>query len=159
MINKAILVGNLGADPEVRQTQTGSSVAIFNIATTSKWKDRDGQLQEQTEWHRIVAFGRLAEICGQYLRKGSKVYVDGRIQTQQWNDREGNKRFTTQVVAQEMKILDSRGESSKPDAVQRVQPEKDSIINDWPPPDESSTRGQSKAFLANDPFSEDEVPF
>lgn len=159
MINKAILVGNLGANPEVRQAQAGSSVASFNIATTSKWKDRDGQQQEQTEWHRIVAFGRLGEICGQYLRKGSKVYVEGRIQTQQWNDRDGNKRYTTQIVAQEMKILDSRGEYAQADALQRVQPGKESIINDWPPPDEPFSRDQSKALLANDPFSEDDVPF
>ena len=159
MINKAILVGNLGADPEVRQTQTGSSVAIFNIATTSKWKDRDGQLQEQTEWHRIVAFGRLAEICGQYLRKGSKVYIEGRIQTQQWSDRDGNKRYTTQIVAQEMKILDSRGEYAQADAVQRVQPGKESIINDWPPPEEPSLKGQTDFSLANDPFGDDEIPF
>ena len=84
MINKAIIIGNLGADPEVRQSQSGVTLSNFNVA--SKWKDRDGQQQEQTEWHRIVVFSRLAEICGQYLRKGSKVYIEGRVQTRQWDD-------------------------------------------------------------------------
>jgi single-strand DNA-binding protein len=159
MLNKAILVGNLGTNPEIRQTQTGSDMATFNIATTSKWKDRDGQLQEQTEWHRIVAFGRLADICGQYLRKGSKVYVEGRIQTQQWNDRDGNKRYTTQVVAQEMKILDSRNEYSKTDFAQGGQPEKNSIIDDWPPPERTSSRSRTDLSLAHGPYSDDEIPF
>ncbi|MEN8141506.1 MAG: single-stranded DNA-binding protein, partial [Thermodesulfobacteriota bacterium] len=81
MINKAILIGNLGGDPEIRYTQSGTAVANFNIATTERWKDQQGQQQEQTEWHRIVAFARLGEICGEYLHKGSKVYIEGRIQT------------------------------------------------------------------------------
>ena len=108
MINKAMIIGNLGADPEVRNTQIGSVVTNFNVATTEKWKGKDGQQQEQTEWHRIVAFGRLGEICGQYLTKGSKVYIEGRIQTRQWEDQSGEKRYTTEVVAREMKMLDTR---------------------------------------------------
>jgi len=112
MINKAIIIGNLGSDPEVRSTQSGTAVANFNVATTEKWKGQDGQMQEQTEWHRIVAFARLAEICGEYLSKGSKVYVEGRIQTRSWNDKDGNKRYTTEIVAREMKMLDPKGGSS-----------------------------------------------
>ncbi len=109
MINKAIIIGNLGADPEVRYTQSGTAVATFNVATKERWKGQDGQMQEQTEWHRIVAWGRLAEICGEYLSKGSKVYVEGRIQTRSWDDRDGNKRYTTEIVAKEMKMLDPKG--------------------------------------------------
>ena len=108
MINKAILIGNLGADPEVRYTQNGAAVANFNIATTENWV-KDGQKEERTEWHRIVAFARLGEICGEYLSKGSKVYIEGRIQTRQWDDKDGNKRYTTEIVAREMKMLSSRG--------------------------------------------------
>jgi single-strand DNA-binding protein len=104
MINKAILIGNLGADPEVRYTQTGTAVANFNVATTESWV-KEGVKEEKTEWHRVVAFGRLGEICGEYLSKGSKVYVEGRIQTRQWDDRDGNKRYTTEIVAREMKML------------------------------------------------------
>jgi single-strand DNA-binding protein len=112
MINKAIIIGNLGSDPEVRYTQSGTAVANFSVATTEKWKGQDGQMQEQTEWHRIVAFARLAEICGEYLSKGSKVYVEGRIQTRSWNDKDGNKRYTTEIVAKDMKMLDPKGASS-----------------------------------------------
>ena len=107
MINKAILIGNLGGDPEVRYTQTGTAVANFNLATTETWT-KDGSKEEKTEWHRIVAFGRLGEICGEYLSKGSKVYIEGRIQTRQWDDKDGNKRYTTEIVAREMKILSPR---------------------------------------------------
>ena len=84
MINKAILIGNLGADPELRYTQSGTQVASFRMATTERWKGQDGQTQEQTEWHRIVVWGKLAEICGQYLHKGSRVYIEGKIQTRKW---------------------------------------------------------------------------
>lgn len=110
MINKAILIGNLGADPEVRYTQSGTAVANFNLATTETWT-QDGNKQEKTEWHRVVAFGRLGEICGEYLSKGSKVYIEGRIQTRQWEDRDGNKRYTTEIVAREMKMLTPKGSS------------------------------------------------
>lgn len=108
MINKAILIGNLGADPEVRYTQSGAAVANFNVATTESWV-KDDKKEEKTEWHRVVAFGRLGEICGEYLSKGSKVYIEGRIQTRQWDDRDGNKRYTTEIVAREMKMLSPRG--------------------------------------------------
>jgi single-strand DNA-binding protein len=111
MINKAILIGNLGADPELRYTKSGTPVASFNVATTRRWKDKEGQMQEETEWHKIVAWSRLAEICGEYLNKGSKVYIEGRLQTRKWQDQNGNDRYTTEIVAQEMKMLSPRGES------------------------------------------------
>ena len=109
MINKVILIGNLGADPEIRYSQTGTPVATFSIATTEVWKKQDGSKEEQTEWHRIVAFKRLAEICGEYLSKGSRVYIEGRLQTRKWEDRDGNNRYTTEIVAREMKMLTPRG--------------------------------------------------
>ncbi len=112
MINKAILIGNLGADPEIRYTQSGTQVATFRLATTERWKGQDGQMQENTEWHRVVAWGRLAEICGEYLNKGSKVYIEGRIQTRKWQDQDGNDRYTTEIVAREMKMLSPRGGES-----------------------------------------------
>lgn len=109
MINKVILIGNLGADPEVRYSQSGTAVANFRIATTETWKKQDGSKEEQTEWHRIVAFARLGEICGEYLSKGSRVYIEGRLQTRKWEDKDGNARYTTEIVAREMKMLSPRG--------------------------------------------------
>lgn len=109
MVNKAIIIGNLGADPEIRYTQSGTQVATFNVATTERWKGQDGQMQESTEWHKIVAWRRLAEICGEYLNKGSKVYIEGKIQTRKWQDQNGNDRYTTEIIAREMKMLSPRG--------------------------------------------------
>lgn len=108
MINKAIIVGRLGGDPEIRSTQTGTTVATFTVATNEKWKDQSGMLQESTEWHRIVAFGKLGEICGNLLNKGAQVYIEGKIQTRKWQDQSGNDRYTTEIVAREMKILGSK---------------------------------------------------
>ena len=109
-INKAILIGRLGRDPEVRYTQDGSAVANFTIATSEEWKDREsGEKRERTEWHRIVAFRKLGEICGKYLAKGRQVYVEGRIQTRKWEDREGNTRYTTEIVASDVQFLGKRG--------------------------------------------------
>lgn len=109
-INKVILVGNLGADPEVRYTTNGSAVTSFRIATSEEWRDKaSGEKQSRTEWHRIVAFGRLGEICGEYLSKGRQVYVEGRIQTRSWEDKEGVTRYTTEIIAREMQMLGSSG--------------------------------------------------
>ena len=108
-VNKVILVGNLGADPEVRYTQAGAAVTTVSIATTDSWKDKQsGERQERTEWHRVVFFSRLAEIAGEYLKKGSQIYVEGRIQTRKWQDKDGNDRYTTEVVGNEMQMLGSR---------------------------------------------------
>ncbi len=110
-VNKAIIVGNLGADPEVRTTQSGTQVANFNVATTEQYTDQSGQRQERTEWHRIVAFGRLGEICGQYLHKGKQVYIEGRIQTRKWTDQSGNDKWTTEIIAREMQMLGRAGDA------------------------------------------------
>ena len=116
-INKVILIGNLGGDPEVRYTPSGVAVAQFNIATSEEWKDKDsGEKKERTEWHRIVAWRRLGEICGEYLSKGQQVYVEGRIQTNAWEDKEGNKRYTTEIIANTVQFLGRRdsSESARP---------------------------------------------
>jgi single-strand DNA-binding protein len=112
MINKAILVGRLGADPEVRYTPDGAMVTNFRIATDEQWKDKNGEKVQKTEWHKIVTFGKLAEICGKYLVKGKLVYLEGRIQTRAWDDKEGVKRYTTEIVASNMQMLDSKGQRS-----------------------------------------------
>ena len=110
-VNKVILIGNLGADPEVRYTPDGAPVANFNLATSESWNDRtSGEKQERTEWHRLVVWRKLAEIAGQYLKKGSKIYIEGKLQTRSWEDQSGQKRYTTEVVVNELQMLDSRGE-------------------------------------------------
>ena len=109
-VNKVILIGNLGKDPEIRHTASGAAVANFSIATNEAWNNRDGQREERTEWHRVVAFGKLADICGQYLKKGKQVYIEGRLQTRSWEDRDGNKRYTTEIVATTMTMLGRAGE-------------------------------------------------
>ncbi len=111
MINKAMLIGRLGKDPEVRYTPDGTMVTNFNLATDEQWKDKNGEKVQKTEWHRIVTFGKLAEICGNYLVKGKLVFVEGRIQTRSWEDKDGVKRFTTEIVASNMQMLDSKGQS------------------------------------------------
>lgn len=109
-INKVILVGNLGADPETRYTASGAAITSIRIATSESWKDKQtGEQQERTEWHSITFFGRLAEIAGEYLRKGSQVYVEGRLQTDKWQDKDGNDRYTTKIIANEMQMMGGRG--------------------------------------------------
>jgi single-strand DNA-binding protein len=108
-VNKVILIGNLGNDPEVRYTPSGSAVANVNLATSETWRDKQtGELQDRTEWHRVVFFNRLAEIVGEYLRKGSKIYIEGTLRTRKWQDKNGIDRYTTEIIANEMHILDSR---------------------------------------------------
>jgi len=106
-VNKVILVGNLGAEPELRYTPGGKAVATFSLATHEQWTGKEGEKEERTEWHKIVAWARLGEICGEYLHKGSQVYIEGRLQTRNWEDRDGNKRYTTEIVAQTMQMLGS----------------------------------------------------
>lgn len=109
-VNKVILIGNLGGDPEVRYTPGGAAVANVTLATNESWNDKDGQRQERTEWHRLVFWSKLAEIVGQYLKKGSKIYVEGRLQTRSWDDQSGQKKYTTEIVVTDMQMLDGRGE-------------------------------------------------
>jgi single-strand DNA-binding protein len=109
-INKVILIGNLGADPETRYMPSGGAVTNLRLATSENWKDKNtGEMQERTEWHRVVLFGKLAEIAAEYVRKGSKVYIEGRLQTRKWQDKEGRDNYTTEIVANDMQMLDSRG--------------------------------------------------
>lgn len=111
-INKVILVGNLGADPETRYMPSGGAVTNLSIATTDSWRDKEsGEQQERTEWHRVAMFGRLAEIAGEYLRKGRQVYIEGRLRTRKWQDRDGNDRYTTEIVANEMQMLGGRSDT------------------------------------------------
>jgi single-strand DNA-binding protein len=107
-INKVILIGNLGRDPEVRYLPDGGAVTNVSIATTDNWKDKNGEKQERTEWHRVVFFSRLAEIAGEYLKKGSQVYIEGSLRTRKWQDKEGHEKFSTEIVCNEMKMLGSR---------------------------------------------------
>jgi single-strand DNA-binding protein len=119
MINKAILVGRLGKDPEVRRTADGSnSIVNFSIATDENYKNKSGEKVQKTEWHRIVTFGKLADICGEYLAKGKLVYIEGKIQTRSWDNKDGVKQYTTEIVADTMKMLDSKGDGQKSAAPQ-----------------------------------------
>jgi len=115
-VNKVILIGNLGQDPEVRYMPNGGAVCNITVATSETWKDKNtGEQQEKTEWHRVVLFRRLGEIAGEYLKKGSKVYLEGRLQTRKWQDQQGQDRYTTEIVADEMQMLDSRGAGGSAD--------------------------------------------
>lgn len=113
-VNKAMVLGNLGRDPEVRYTQGGQAVANFSVATSESWTDKaTGNKQEKTEWHKIVVWGKVAELCGQYLAKGRKVYVEGRLQTREWTDKEGKKNYTTEIVANQVVFLGSRDDANR----------------------------------------------
>jgi len=149
-VNKVILIGNLGNDPEIRYTAGGAAVANISLATAESWKDKNsGEQQERTEWHRIVFFGRLAEIVGEYLRKGSQVYVEGRLQTRKWQDKEGHDRYTTEIVANEMQMLGSRsGGSANYDSAPQTAP------NNTAEPQPAPASGSSPT----DDF-DDDIPF
>ncbi|OQC73238.1 MAG: Single-stranded DNA-binding protein [Deltaproteobacteria bacterium ADurb.Bin002] len=117
MVNKAILIGRLGKDPEVKYLPDGTMVTTFRIATDEQWKDKNGEKVQRTEWHQIVTYRKLAEICGNYLVKGKLVFIEGRIQTRNWEDKEGVKRYTTEIIANDMKMLDSKGQARPGDAM------------------------------------------
>ena len=142
-VNKVILVGNLGQKPDMKYTQSNTAVANLSLATSESWKDKDsGDLKTKTEWHRVVYFGKLAEIAEQYLDKGSKVYVEGKLQTRKWQDQSGNDRYTTEVLGQELTMLDSRGDSSGSSF-------------------ENNNSGMSEEDVSQDngEFSEEDIPF
>ena len=152
-INKVILIGNLGTDPEVRHMPNGAAVATINIATSESWKDKQtGEQQERTEWHRVVLFQRLAEIAGQYLKKGSKVYIEGRLQTRKWQDKTtGQDRYTTEIVTNDLQMLDSRGaNTSMGDA--SFTPN-----NSFQQP--QSTQEINKSVEMATEFTDDDIPF
>ena len=115
-INKVILIGNLGKDPEIRYTRDGTAVANLNLATSESWNDANGQRQERTEWHRVVAWSKLAEIAKEYLSKGRQVYIEGKLQTRSWEDKDGQKRYTTEIKADQMVMLGGRGDGPRTDA-------------------------------------------
>ena len=145
-VNKAIILGSLGQDPDIRYTASGAAVANISIATNEQWKDKEsGEKQERTEWHRVVFFGRLAEIVGEYLRKGSQVYVEGRIQTRKWQDKEGQDRYTTQIVAYEMQMLGSKSGGT-------------TASFDQTPQHEGSAPAASSEKNSSDDF-DDDIPF
>lgn len=150
-VNKVILIGNLGRDPEVRYAPSGQAVANVTIATSESWKDKNtGEKQERTEWHRIVFFGRLAEIAGEYLKKGSQIYVEGRLQTRKWQDKEGNDRYTTEIVANEMQMLGSRAGAGMPsDAASQEPPTAEAV----------AAGGTPRAKTAAGADFDDDIPF
>lgn len=152
-VNKVILIGNLGNDPDTRYTQGGSAIANISLATTSSWTDKNtGDKQERTEWHRVVFFGRLAEIASEYLRKGSGVYVEGRLQTRKWQDQNGNDRYTTEVVANEMQMLGGRGDAG--DSPGRPAASAGPAQTPAARPDAPSAGGD-----ADNNFADDDIPF
>ena len=146
-LNKVMLIGNLGSDPEIRYTAAGAPVANISLATAESWRDKDnGELREKTEWHRVVFFGKVAETVEKYVSKGSQIYVEGKLQTRKWQDKEGNDRYTTEIIAGEMRMLGKRGEN--------IASPNNETIN---PP----ARASKSADLPNEPaeFIDDDIPF
>ena len=138
-VNKVILIGRLGKDPEVKYTPSGAPVAKFTLATDEAFKDRAGEQQRRTEWHNIVAWNRLAEICGEYLTKGKQVYIEGSIRTRQWEDQSGNKRTSYEIVARDMRMLGSKAESERAAATAAERPPAERPASAEPPPDPEIT--------------------
>jgi single-strand DNA-binding protein len=150
-VNKVILVGNLGRDPEVRYLPSGDAVANVTLATTETWKDKSGEKQEQTEWHRVAMFGKTAEIAGEYLKKGSQVYIEGRLQTRKWTDKEGQERTTTEIRCDRMQMLGSRSGGSE-----RMAPsDDDAPARSAPAAKKSAPAGKGGNF----DDMEDDIPF
>ena len=145
-LNKVMLIGNLGADPEIKYSASGTPIANFNIATSDNRKNKDGEWEDRTEWHKVVMFGRQAEVCKDYLKKGSKIFVEGRLQTRSWDDQSGQKKYLTEVVGNNMVMLDPRGQVSSTDESEHDTP--DSHSEDIPesPPDDL-------------PKADDDLPF
>jgi single-strand DNA-binding protein len=154
-VNKVILMGNLGRDPEVRFMPNGDAVCNFSIATTDSWKDKAGERQEKTEWHNIVMYRRLAEIAGEYLKKGRPVYLEGRLQTRKWQTKEGQDRYTTEIIADSMQMLGGRDGAPTQDSQPSSQPEAKDEFDQTPSRNSQSESTSSSSF---DEF-EDDIPF
>ena len=122
-VNKAVILGNVGNDPELRFMSNGKAVANFTVATSEQWKDQQGQKQERTEWHRMVAYDKLAEIIGQYVKKGSKLYLEGKLQTREWTDQQGQKKYTTEIIVNEMQMLDGKSQGGQQAQGQQQSPQ------------------------------------
>lgn len=151
--NQIILIGNLGRDPEVKYTQGGQAVCNFSVAVNEQWTDKSGEKQEKTEWHRVVFFGRLAEIAGEYLKKGSQIYIEGRLQTRKWQDKEGHDRYTTEIVANDMQMLGSRSGQGAPS---------ESFNQDQPQPQAEAAPSGNQAAKAGGKGAadfDDDIPF
>lgn len=144
-VNKVILIGRLGNNPEIRYTNTGTAVANFNLATSENWNDKSGQRQERTEWHRVVVWGKLAELCEKYLSKGRQCFVEGRLQTRSWDDKDGNKRYTTEIVASTIQFLGSNAQTGASASA-------GAGMSDQGPGPEMGMPQESS-------FTEDEIPF
>lgn len=155
MVNKVIIIGNLGGDPEIRYTTNGNAVCNFSVATTEKWRGQDGQMQEQTEWHRVTAWGKLAEICNQYLSKGSRVYIEGKLKTRQY-EKDGITRYTTEIHAAEMKMLGERssGNDRRMTPAQEARAEQEARR-----PQQHQIFGGGNEPPRHNPPSYDDVPF
>jgi len=150
-VNKVILVGNLGRDPEVRYSPNGQAVANVTLATSESWKDKtSGEKQEKTEWHRVVFFGRLAEIAGEYLKKGAQIYIEGRLQTRKWQDKDGKDRYTTEIVANDMQMLGSRAGAGVPS---------DSFNQDQPAENAAAGGAKKATTSAAAGDFDDDIPF
>ena len=150
-VNKVTLIGNLGNDPEMKALPSGNQVANLSIATTDSWRDRNsGEMQERTEWHRIVCFDRLAEICGQYLRKGSRIYIEGSLRTRSW-EQDGQKRYTTEIIGREMMMLDGRGDTDITSQAIQSRSQSESVSQQVATPPVSQSMP--------DPNIDDEIPF
>lgn len=144
-LNKVMLIGNLGKDPEVRYTTSGQAVASFNLATGEKFKNKSGEWEERTEWHRVTLWGKLAEIAGEYLAKGKTVYIEGRLQTRKWTDRDGNDKYTTEIVGDRMQMLSSKGEGSSGGGARR--------------PAAEGVADTTTVSYDEPPFQDDDIPF
>lgn len=159
-VNKVILIGTLGNDPETKYMPNGDAVTTISIATNESWKDKQtGQQQERTEWHRIVAFRRLAEIMGEYLRKGSQVYIEGKLQTRKWQAQDGTDRYTTEIIANDMQMLGRRSQSDD-STTYNQQPENQSrhASNNTAPPSQTSPQQSTQSIQGFDDF-DDDIPF
>jgi single-strand DNA-binding protein len=160
-VNKVILIGNLGRDPEVRYLPSGDAVANLNLATTEKWKDKNGEQQEQTEWHRVAFFGRQAEICGEYLKKGSSVYVEGRLQTRKWTDKDGVERYSTEIRGERMQMLGGRGATGSGEPPGRDPMEREPTARE--PAPSAAGPGAGKPAMSKKPGNfddlDDDIPF
>lgn len=164
-VNKAIIIGRLGQDPEVRYMPNGNAVANFTVATSEQWKDQQGQKQEKTEWHRITIYGKLAEIAGEYLHKGSNVYLEGRLQTREWTDQQQVKRYTTEIIANEMQMLDGAPQQQgqqqvQPMQQQRQQPARQQPQQGYQYSHQQAQQPQNAPSYNEPPMDwEDQIPF
>lgn len=157
MLNKASIIGNLGNDPDMRYTQSDTAVCNISVATTERWKNKDGERVEETEWHRVVAFGKLAEIMGEYLRKGSQVYIEGKIKTEKYTDKEGIERYSTKIYANEMKMLGGRRDEGGQS--EGFQPSEGRSQSRSSGSSRSGGGGTRRAPPPSNDFDDDDIPF